>query len=74
MVNTKKNTEEIKRLAELEENKERDDKLIYLQDLVIKLQQDLIKKQEELLEYREEKIRKLRGNKNNGKEIYKKTN
>ena len=39
----KKNTREIKRIAELEENKERDDKVIYLQDLVIRLQQDLIK-------------------------------
>lgn len=71
----KENTKEIKRITELEMNKERDDRLIELQDMVIRLQQDLIKKQEELLVYREEKIRKIKEKRNNvGKEIYKKTN
>lgn len=71
----KKNTREIKRIAELEENKERDDKVIYLQDLVIRLQQDFIKQKDELLEYREEKIKKLKRRRNqDGKEIHKETN
>ena len=69
------NTKEIKRIAELEENKERDDKIIHLQDLVIRLQQDLLKQKDELLEYREEKIKRLKKRRNqDGKEIHKETN
>ena len=71
----KKNTEEIKRIAELEENKERDDKIIYLQDLVIRLQEDLLKQKNELLGYREEKIKQIKQRRvKNGKEIHKKAN
>ena len=70
----RKNTEEIKRIAELEENKERDDKIINLQDTVIRLQEALIKQKDELLEYRELKLKKMKEKRSNhAKKIYERT-